>query len=140
MPNPRVLIPNWGPGRTTPSDDRHIKGKLEEIEQSKAEKTIIGQIIEDVETILKHVGEKMGTGKTEEERPLQDVVRIGAFPMGTMLKGETNLEMILLTREKETGSSDSIYILNGWLVPRIHRWLLRSYTPACLSGQAIFFN
>jgi len=103
MPNPRVLIPNWGPGRTTPSDDRHIKSKLEEIEQSKAEKTDISSIIEDIETILKVVGEKMGAGVADEERPLQDVVRIGAFPMGTMLKGDTTLEMILLTCEKETG-------------------------------------
>ena len=28
MPSARVLIPNWGPGRTTPYDDRHIKLRL----------------------------------------------------------------------------------------------------------------
>ena len=103
MPNPRVLIPNWGPGRTTPYDDRHIKAKLDELEQDKAEKAAIGSIIEEVETILKAVGDKMAGGKMDEERPLHDVVRIGSFPMGTMLKGETEIELILLTREKETG-------------------------------------
>ena len=36
MPNPRVIFQVWGNGRTTPFDDRHIRAKVEELEQSKA--------------------------------------------------------------------------------------------------------
>jgi len=99
MPPARVLIPNWGPGRTTPFDDRHIKAKLEEIDQTKEEKGHIASMIEDSEIILKAVGAKM-TKENEEERPLLEVIRVGSFPMGTMLKGETALEMVLLCKEK----------------------------------------
>ena len=90
------------------TDDRHIKAKLEELEQSKEEKTNVATTIEDVETILKAVGEKMSAGKSDEEKPLQDAIRIGAFPMGTMLKGEKELKLILLTREKETEHTESL--------------------------------
>ena len=56
-------------------------------------------MIEDSEIILKAVGAKM-TKENEEERPLLEVIRVGSFPMGTMLKGETALEMVLLCKEK----------------------------------------
>ena len=100
MPPAKVLIPNWGPGRTTPFDDRHIKAKIEEVEQTKAEKGHISSMVEDAEIIMKAVGLKMSKDLSDDQWPLQQVVRVGAFPMGTMLKGEKDIEMVVMTKEK----------------------------------------
>lgn len=102
MPNPRVIFQVWGNGRTTPFDDRHIRAKVEELEQSKEDKQKIASIVEDTEKMLKTIGEKLSVGLADTERVLHSVIRMGSFPKGTMLKGETLLEMILLFKHKPT--------------------------------------
>lgn len=62
-----LVIPKWGTGRTTPYDDRHIRTKLEQLEQSDNEKNAIDSVMQEINEIMKIVVEKMSAEDKENE-------------------------------------------------------------------------
>ena len=110
--NSPLVIPKWGTGRTTPYDDRHIRAKLEQIEQTDAEKVAIDSVMQELGVVLKLLVEKIsdnsdvktedGTKPVGQEGPIAMPFPVGSFAKGLMLKGEKNPQLVLQCKEKPT--------------------------------------
>lgn len=123
-----LIIPKWGTGRTTPYDDRHIRTKLEQLEQTDSEKQAIGQAMEEINGMMRTVVQTLATedkavkaepaadGKSttpaaatpasknfgEMNGPITPPFPIGAFAKGLMLKGEKNPHLVIQCKDKPT--------------------------------------
>ncbi|XP_034043916.1 interleukin enhancer-binding factor 3-like isoform X2 [Thalassophryne amazonica] len=93
--------------------DRRVMAKHAEIYPSSEELKAVQTIISDVECALKAVSDTMRAPKDDkenaaeksadsEDRLLRGVMRVGAVANGLLLKGDLNLELVLLCSTKPT--------------------------------------
>ncbi|XP_022611146.1 interleukin enhancer-binding factor 3-like isoform X1 [Seriola dumerili] len=95
--------------------DRHVMAKHSEVYPSTEELEAVQKIVSHVECALKTVSDQMDTPKdskenTEaqspstdsEERVLRGVMRVGLVAKGLLLKGDKDLELVLLCSNKPT--------------------------------------
>ncbi|XP_034044620.1 zinc finger RNA-binding protein-like [Thalassophryne amazonica] len=93
--------------------DNPVMAKHSEIYPTADELTAIHAIVSDVEWALKAISEQMNASKDceenaeeksagSEDRLIRGVVRVGALGNGLLLKGDMNLDMVLLCSVKPT--------------------------------------
>ncbi|XP_040002309.1 interleukin enhancer-binding factor 3-like isoform X2 [Xiphias gladius] len=92
--------------------DRHVMAKHSEVYPSPEELEEVQKIVSHVECALKTVSDQMDTTKdrkesTEarsesQERVLRGVMRVGLVAKGLLLKGDKDLELVLLCSDKPT--------------------------------------
>ncbi|XP_041640538.1 interleukin enhancer-binding factor 3-like isoform X2 [Cheilinus undulatus] len=95
--------------------DRHVMAKHSEVYPSPEELEAVQTIISHVECALKAVSDQMdpveGVGENKkktsktgdiQERVLRGVMRVGLVAKGLLLKGDMNLELVLLCSSKPT--------------------------------------
>ncbi|KAM9857176.1 interleukin enhancer-binding factor 3a isoform 2-T2 [Aulostomus maculatus] len=94
-------------------NDRHVMAKHSEVYPSAEELEAVQTIVSHVECALKTVSDEMrtpndGTDSTEagsgdsQERVLRGVMRVGLVAKGLLLKGDKDLELVLLCSNKPT--------------------------------------
>uniref|UniRef100_A0A3Q3F3W4 Interleukin enhancer binding factor 3a n=1 Tax=Labrus bergylta TaxID=56723 RepID=A0A3Q3F3W4_9LABR len=83
--------------------DRHVMAKHSEVYPSPEELEAVQTIISHVESALKTVSDQMDTPKEVKENcVLRGVMRVGLVAKGLLLKGDTDLELVLLCSDKPT--------------------------------------
>uniref|UniRef100_A0A3Q2YB60 DZF domain-containing protein n=1 Tax=Hippocampus comes TaxID=109280 RepID=A0A3Q2YB60_HIPCM len=92
-------------------NDRRVMAKHSEIYPSAEELDAVQTIVSHVECALKALSEKMdssdkGTKETKsahaENRVMHGIMRVGLLAKGLLLKGDLNLELVLLCLNKPT--------------------------------------
>uniref|UniRef100_A0A3Q1EYY2 DZF domain-containing protein n=1 Tax=Acanthochromis polyacanthus TaxID=80966 RepID=A0A3Q1EYY2_9TELE len=98
-PSGPLLFPQW-------PYDRLVMAKHSEVYPSPEELEAVQTIVSHVECALKSVSDQMDTRKddkeTTEERVLRGVMRVGLVAKGLLLKGDKDLELVLLCSNKPT--------------------------------------
>ncbi|XP_035516149.1 interleukin enhancer-binding factor 3-like isoform X2 [Morone saxatilis] len=92
--------------------DRHVMAKHSEVYPSPEELEAVQTIVSHVECALKTVSDQMDAPKEEkenteaesdsQERVLRGVMRVGLVAKGLLLKGDKDLELVLLCSNKPT--------------------------------------
>eukprot|EP00066_Takifugu_rubripes_P022041 XP_011611307.1 PREDICTED: interleukin enhancer-binding factor 3-like isoform X1 [Takifugu rubripes] len=93
--------------------DRHVMAKHSEVYPAAEELEAVQTIISDVECALKNVSDHMDTPNDDKEKTkmgsgqpgghmLHGVMRVGLVSKGLILKGDSNLELVLLCSKKPT--------------------------------------
>ncbi|XP_040892610.1 interleukin enhancer-binding factor 3-like isoform X2 [Toxotes jaculatrix] len=92
--------------------DRHVMAKHSEVYPSPEELEAVQKIVSHVECALKTVADQMDTPENSkentearsdsEERVLRGVMRVGLVAKGLLLKGDKDLELVLLCSNKPT--------------------------------------
>ncbi|XP_044202204.1 interleukin enhancer-binding factor 3-like isoform X2 [Thunnus albacares] len=92
--------------------DRHVMAKHSEVYPSPEELEAVQTIVSHVECALKTVSDQMDTpkddsesteaGSDSQERVLRGVMRVGLVAKGLLLKGDKDLELVLLCSNKPT--------------------------------------
>ncbi|KAK2919377.1 interleukin enhancer-binding factor 3-like isoform X1 [Channa argus] len=95
--------------------DRHVMAKHSEVYPSLEELEAVQKIISHVECALKNVSDQMDNpkdgnenteaespGDNSQERVLRGVMRVGLVAKGLLLKGDKDLELVLLCSNKPT--------------------------------------
>ncbi|XP_070832494.1 interleukin enhancer-binding factor 3a isoform X2 [Chaetodon trifascialis] len=93
--------------------DRHVMAKHSEVYPSSEELEEVQTIVSHVECALKTVSDQMDTPKDDQEnteassaesqeRVLRGVMRVGLVAKGLLLKGDKDLELVLLCSDKPT--------------------------------------
>ncbi|GAA6220304.1 interleukin enhancer-binding factor 3-like [Lates japonicus] len=92
--------------------DRHVMAKHSEVYPSPEELEAVQTIVSHVECALKTVSDQMDTLKDDQEnteaksesqeRVLRGVMRVGLVSKGLLLKGDKDLELVLLCSNKPT--------------------------------------
>ncbi|XP_041822710.1 interleukin enhancer-binding factor 3-like isoform X2 [Chelmon rostratus] len=93
--------------------DRHVMAKHSEVYPSSEELEAVQTIVSHVECALKTVSDQMDTPKDDkenteagsgdsQERVLRGVMRVGLVAKGLLLKGDKDLELVLLCSNKPT--------------------------------------
>ncbi|XP_050313599.1 zinc finger RNA-binding protein isoform X4 [Anthonomus grandis grandis] len=130
-PPPFGFPPGPGHRRVESSDDRHVMVKHAEIYPKEEELQIVQRIVSHTERALKLVSDQLAeskTGDAEKEKPteqpqkedgrdnqlfsfqkeqdasrmLRGVMRVGNLAKGLLLKGDNNVELVVLCADKPT--------------------------------------
>uniref|UniRef100_A0A7N6FLF0 Spermatid perinuclear RNA-binding protein n=1 Tax=Anabas testudineus TaxID=64144 RepID=A0A7N6FLF0_ANATE len=99
--------------RSFSNDDRHVMAKHSTIYPSSQELEAVQTLVSTVERALKHVSDWLDqSNSTEEDDPgdeesntggvLCGVIRIGLVAKGLLIKGDMDLELVLMCRDKPT--------------------------------------
>uniref|UniRef100_A0A8C6Q8J3 Spermatid perinuclear RNA-binding protein n=1 Tax=Nothobranchius furzeri TaxID=105023 RepID=A0A8C6Q8J3_NOTFU len=96
--------------RSFSNDDRHVMTKHSTIYPSSQELEAVQTLVSTVECALKHVSDWLdqSTGETEQEQGcsaggvLCGVMRVGLVAKGLLIKGDMDLELVLMCRDKPT--------------------------------------
>ncbi|CAJ1053795.1 interleukin enhancer-binding factor 3-like isoform X1 [Xyrichtys novacula] len=85
--------------------DRHVMAKHSEVYPSPEELEAVQTIISHVECALKTVSDQIDSGSESDktqERVLRGVMRVGPVANGLLLKGDNDLELVLLCSDRPT--------------------------------------
>ncbi|XP_062868800.1 zinc finger RNA-binding protein [Trichomycterus rosablanca] len=136
--HPGMAVPPLLPAVRRPDspDDRHIMAKHAAIYPADGELEAVQRIVSHVEKALKKVSDVLQTqegkdsanNKVDQGRMLKGVMRVGILAKGLLLRGDRNIQLILLTDQKPTVSllNDIVQLLPKQLNSSEDQYLVRA--------------